>query len=358
VRSILHARAAVLAAFTALILYTYWPTLGVLSHKWLNDPQYSHGYLVPAFAAWLLWSRRSLLTSAPLQPSWWGIGLLLASILLRLAGTYLYFDWLDAVSLLPCLAGLFVLWRGRPALRWSWPALAFLLFMIPLPFRFESALAGPLQRIATLTSTYVMQTIGLPALAEGNTILLNQGRIGVVEACSGLSMLMIFFALSTAVALLIKRPLLDKALIVLGAIPIAVIANVARITVTGVAHELLSPEIAHAIFHDWAGWLMMPFALGLLWVELWILSRLIAEPTVSEPLTLAPPKPTQTPVLPAAAATLHRRRHHKHTGKQPRPNSNDAGITTEQANCLGTSGEGKTAFRDAGSPGGAARPSV
>jgi exosortase len=317
VRSIPYARAAVLGAFTALFLFTYWPTLGTLSDKWLHDPQYSHGYLVPIFAAWLLWSRRSQLASAPFRPNWWGIPLLLASILLHLAGAYIYFDWLDAVSILPCLAGLFVMWRGWPALRWSWPALAFLLFMIPLPFRFETALAMPLQRIATLTSTYVMQTIGLPALAEGNTILLNRGRIGVVEACSGLSMMMIFFALSTAVALLIKRPLLDKVVIILAAAPIAVIANVARITVTGVAHELLSPEIANAIFHDWAGWLMMPFALGLLWLVLWTLSRLLGVPTKTEPVALAPPKQTQTPT--PAPDKQQRRQHHKHAGKRPRP---------------------------------------
>lgn len=279
-------RTGILTALGGLVLWAYWPTLGVLGHKWLHDPQYSHGYLVPGFAVLLLWLRRSHLAGVHLRPSWWGVPLLLGGVLLRLAGAYLYFDWLDAVSLVPSLAGLFVLLGGWPALRWSWPALAFLLFMIPLPFRIETALAHPLQRIATKVSTYVMQTLGLPALAEGNTILLNRGRIGIVEACNGLSMMMVFFAISTAVALLINRPLLDKVVIVASAAPIAVIANVARIAATGAAHEFLSPEAANAIFHDWAGWLMMPLALGLLWLELWILSRLLAEPAKSDPMAL------------------------------------------------------------------------
>ncbi len=306
--SISYPRAAVLAAFSGLFVWAYWPTLGAMSHKWLRDPQYSHGYLVPVFAAWLLWSRRSLLDSRSLRAGWWGASLILASLLVRLVAANLYFDWLDAVSMLPGLAGLFVLLGGWQALRWSWPAVAFLVFMIPLPFRVETALAMPLQRMATQMSTYVMQTIGLPALAEGNTILLTHGRIGVVEACSGLSMMLLFFALSTAVAILIKRPVLDKVVIVLSAFPIAVVANVARITATGMAHELLSPEIAHNLFHDWAGWLMMPFALGLLGLELWVLSRLLGEPATTAPVAVGLPKPTSTSAADTPAKTPRRKR--------------------------------------------------
>src|SRR5690606_18419528 len=104
-----------------------------------------------------------------------------------------YVEWAEAAALVLTLAGLFALLGGRPALGWAWPALLFLLFMIPLPFRVEHALSHPLQRAATLGSTFVLQTVGLPALAEGNVIVLESGRIGVVEACSGLSMLLIFF---------------------------------------------------------------------------------------------------------------------------------------------------------------------
>jgi exosortase len=139
------------------------------------------------------------------------------------------------------------------------------------------ALTDPLQRIATLASTFALQTIGLPALADGNVILLNDVELGIVEACSGLRMLVIFFALSTAVVLVIKRRPWEKALLVASAVPIALVANVTRITVTGVLHETAGREIADAVFHDLAGWLMMPLALGLLWVELKLLSRLLLD---------------------------------------------------------------------------------
>ena len=130
---------------------------------------------------------------------------------MRLAGSYLFFDWLEAVSLLPVLAGAVLLLAGKKALWGSLPAIGFLGFMIPLPFQVETAMSHPLQRVATVVSTYVLQTLGRPAFAEGNVITVNEARIGVVEACNGLGMLLLFFALATAVAIICHRNLYEKA---------------------------------------------------------------------------------------------------------------------------------------------------
>src|SRR5262249_55987947 len=140
------------------------------------------------FSLFLLWQRRTMRAEVTWRPDWRGLPLLVAGVLLHLVGGSLYFDWLDAVSMLPCLAGVVVVMGGWPALRWCWPALAFLIFMVPLPYRIETALGQPLQRVATLGSTYILQTVGLTAFAEGNTIQMASGKIGVVAACSGLSM--------------------------------------------------------------------------------------------------------------------------------------------------------------------------
>jgi exosortase len=267
-------RSGILAGAGAVLglLWVYWPTLGDLLGRWGSDSQYSHGFLVPAFSVYLLWSRRGRLTPTLVRPSWWGLPILAAGLGLHLAGQYVYFDWLSAVSLLPCLAGLSVLAGGWAALRWAWPAVAFLVFMAPLPYRAEVALSGPLQRVATLASTYVLQTLGLMAFSEGNVIRLGEVRLGVVEACSGLSMLLTFFALSTAVALVIRRPPLDRALVFVSALPIALASNIIRISVTAVLHETVGSRVADLVFHDLAGWLMMPLALGFLWAELRLLS--------------------------------------------------------------------------------------
>src|SRR5262249_29724268 len=153
--------------------------------RWARDPQYSHGFLVPIIAGIMLYRRRLLLDTEKATPNRWGLLLTLAGLEMYLAAAYVYFEWLEGASLIPLLSGLLLLLGGWPTLRWAWPGVLFLFFMIPLPYQVQTALAGPLRSLATAASTYALQTIGLPALAEGNVIRLNEVRIGVVEACSG-----------------------------------------------------------------------------------------------------------------------------------------------------------------------------
>jgi exosortase len=284
-----------LALAGAGLLWAYWSTFAALERRWAQDPQYTHGYVVPVFALIVLWFRRQSFPAREVRPSWWGVPALVAGAGLRLAGAYFYLPWLDAGSLLPSLAGLVLVFGGAPALRWAWPGVAFLLFLVPLPHQADIFLANPLRRVATLASTYALQTLGVPALAEGNVIVMDELKVGVVEACSGLGMLMTFFALSTAVAFVIQRPLLDRAVVFLSAVPVAVLMNVARITVTVFLFRVASARLANAVFHDVAGWVMMPLALAVLWLELRFLSRLFVEAQrrgpVRVPLARGPARP-------------------------------------------------------------------
>jgi exosortase len=277
-----------LLAGVGAALWSYWTTLGEVAQRWAHDPQYSHGYLVPAFAVLILWLRRGRLRDSDRAPSWWGVVVLLLGVVGRLAGTRFSLDWLEDVALLPCLAGVCLTAGGRAAWRWAWPAVLFLFFMIPLPHRVAVAAAEPLQRLATVASCYALQTLGLPAVPEGNVILLNDSSIGIVEACSGLRMLVVFFALSTAVGLVIRRPLWERLVVVGSAVPIALFANLVRITATGVLHQTSDRQFAEDFFHDLGGWLMMPLALALLWVELKVLARLLPDPAPAVPIRVGP----------------------------------------------------------------------
>jgi exosortase len=201
---------------------------------------------------------------------------------MHLAGTYLYFDALAMGAFLPVLAGLSVCYGGTAMLRCVWPSIAFLAFMLPLPYRLEIALSQPLQRLATFCSTYTLQTLGFAAVSEGNVIIMNDVQIGVVEACSGLGMLVTFFAMTTATVLVVRRSLVETIIVVLSAIPIALVANVVRIAVTGALHGAIGGEVADIVYHDLAGWLMMPLALVLLWAEIRLLSILLCDPDPEE----------------------------------------------------------------------------
>jgi len=206
---------------------------------------------------------------------------------LHWAGGFFYYDWFSGLALLPILGGVALTLAGRPALRWCWPGIAFLFFMLPLPFSVEHALAFPLQQVATRASTYVLQTLGFPAVAEGNVIIMEESRIGVVEACNGLGMLVSFFALTTAVAMVIERHWLVKVFLILSAVPIALLANMVRIAATGIVAETVGMNVADQVFHGVPGWFIMPLlALGLLWIELNLMSHLWVELPSESPVSV------------------------------------------------------------------------
>jgi exosortase/archaeosortase family protein len=165
--------------------------------------------------------------------------------------------------------------------------------MIPLPAAAQGMLSAKLQAIATQMSGFVIQTVGIPAMVVGHTVQIKGAPepLDVAQACSGLRMLMLFFALSVGMAVIVKRPLWEKLLIVASAVPIAVIANVVRISMTGILGEAARACLTDAthtchVIHDWAGYLMMPLGLALLWAELVLLSKLLIEPLPDRPLVV------------------------------------------------------------------------
>jgi exosortase len=283
------------------LFWSLWPALSAMADRWSSDPRYAHGYFVPMFSLALLWMRRArLMGGMKSRKSTWGLAFVGLGAVLQLIGGYFRVNTLESLALLPYIVGLSLLFGGWRALEWAWPAIAFLIFMIPLPWRVENALGPPLQSIATMISTYLLQTIGFMAFAEGNVIQLNEARIGVVEACSGLSMLITFIALSTASALVVKRPLLDRIVLVVSSVPVALLANIIRITVTGILHATIGGHAADTFYHDLAGWLMIPLALVLYWLEIWVLSHIFIETKheasqvfdLLRPVRLPSPKPT------------------------------------------------------------------
>jgi exosortase len=149
--------------------------------------------------------------------------------------------------------------------------------MVPIPFSAETWLSVPLQRIATKLSTEVLVTLGQPALAEGNTIWLGDNQLGIEEACSGLRILVGIYALAFAFVLFSRWSWWQKALALVAALPIAIVANVTRIVVTGLLYQYSTGEAARHFMHDFSGLVMIPFAAALFWMFLIYLDRLFPE---------------------------------------------------------------------------------
>ena len=267
-----------LAALAALLGWAYWPMLGVFFDKWSNDPQYSHGFLVPFFSAYLLWQawKDGPLVTRPMPVV--GLGLLALTLGMRAVAGGLLFHQLDAAALLLSLLAVAVAAGGVPLLKRVAPAVLFLGFMVPLPFELERNVGQPLKDAATVSSTFLLQTLGQPAVRDGNLILIDEVRLGVVDACSGLKMLVTFAAFSVGAVLVMRRTLFEKFMVVLGIAPVAILANVIRITATGLVYAGTESEDTRRMSHDLFGYLMMVIGMALLGAEVWALRRLVVDP--------------------------------------------------------------------------------
>lgn len=252
-------------------------------NRWTTEPQYSHGFAIPIMALGLGWSSRHRFQSGSARSNTFGLAMIVVGIVGHVAAVFFYAEAIDAISFLLIVTGTTLLIWGRRAFAGLWPAVVFLGFMLPLPFQIERALSGPLQILGASESAWYIQTFGIPAIAQGNTILMGDTRLGVAEACSGLRMLMVFFAISTAAVIVSNRTAWEKLLMLISALPIALICNVVRIVATAVAHQSLGRATADLVFHDLSGWLMMPLAMLLLFLELKLLDCLFVEAGDSRP---------------------------------------------------------------------------
>jgi exosortase len=279
-------------ALGVVFLWFHWESFRNLWAAWKQE-DYGHGYFVVPFSLFLLWWRRDMILSHALKGSWWGLVFFGLWALMRWAAVYFNYLSVPEYAMLPFFAGVALLVGGWRALLWAWPAIFFLFFMIPLPGALQGLVSQQLQGLAARLSLIVIQTIGIPAVGQGHVLQLSDAPepLDVAQACSGLRMMMLFCAICIGAALIVRKPLWERLLIVASAAPIAVISNVIRIVLTGVVTEiarawpsLITYENAMHYTHNWAGYLMMPIGLLLLLGEMWLLSKLLIPPPPDRPL--------------------------------------------------------------------------
>ena len=268
---------AVSLAVAAALIWSYWQTFQRLVEAWENEPDYSHGYLVIPFALYFLWARRDSAPGLSRRFAWVGAILITLSIGIRYFAAMVFIDAIDAWSMLIFITGAVLLITGWRFLCWASPSIAFLFFMIPLPYKAERFFSLPLQKTATKLSGWALQFLGQPAIAEGNTILLGDHTLEVEQACSGLRIFVGIVALAFAYLVLVRRSWLERSLLILSIVPIALAANATRIVATGLLYQYTTTDIAHKFSHDLAGWLMIPFAAALFGLFLLYLSKLIRD---------------------------------------------------------------------------------
>jgi len=249
-----------------LVAAVYYQVLGKLATDWWQIPDFSHGFLVPVFAAYLVWEKRSVLRGTKIAPAWSGIAVMALGIAVLLLGVYGAELFLSRVSLLILLAGLVLCFGGWELLKELRFVLLVLLLAIPIPAIIFNEITLPLQILASKLASALLPLFGVPVLREGNVIELPAMKLEVAEACSGIRSLVSLFTLSIFYGYFLEKSFWRRALLALASIPIAIAANAVRILGTGLCVQYWDPDKAVGFFHEFSGWVMFLVSLAGLFI--------------------------------------------------------------------------------------------
>lgn len=276
---------AALGLLLLALLWSHLPALREMWAFWRQNEDYSVGMLVPLMAVYFAWSDRARLRATPVRPAFAGLLVLALAEALRQAGIYYGSASGERYAVVVAIAGVVLLSCGWAMLRRSAAVLAFLLLMPPLPARIHEAIALPLQNLATTLSVFALETFGYFVVREGNVLRLgDDALVAVEEACGGLRMLTAFVFVAAVLALLLERPRWQRATMLVASIPIAVASNAIRVVATSIVVAASGNSTVIAVFHEWAGYAMMPLALGFNMALLYGMARLIRpEPAEAGP---------------------------------------------------------------------------
>jgi exosortase len=254
-------------AVVLLLLFALYLRVGIkLVVDWYNIADYSHGFLVPLFSAFLLWDKRSQIAATPIRPSWAGVPFVALGLLILIFGIYGVDLFTTRFSFVVLVASLVWTFFGSAMLRTLRFPILVLLLAIPFPAIIFNQITFPLQLMASRLASMILPLLGVPTLQEGNVIQLPIMKLEVAEACSGIRSLMSLFTLAVFYGYFLEKTTARRIILALASIPIAVAANVARIVGTGLCVQYWDPSKALGFFHEFSGWVMFLVSLGCLYL--------------------------------------------------------------------------------------------
>src|SRR5580658_8634818 len=254
------------ALICVLMAAVYYHVLAKLVIDWYEIPDFSHGFLVPIFAAYLVWVKRKALLDTKITPTWIGIVVIALGLLVLLLGVYGAELFLTRVSLVILLAGLALAFGGWQLLKELRFPLLVLLLAIPIPAIVFNQITIPLQFLASKLASALLPLFEVPVLREGNVIELASMKLEVAEACSGIHSLISLFTLAIFYGYFLEKSTMRRVILALASIPIAIAANAVRIVGTGLCVQYWDPDKAMGFFHEFSGWVIFLVSLGCLYI--------------------------------------------------------------------------------------------
>jgi exosortase D (VPLPA-CTERM-specific) len=245
-----------------------------LVKRWTVQEEYSHGFLIPVVAAWLIWTRRHVVLASFGQPSWMGVLLILLAMMMHTVGSLSAIFILSQLAFIVALLGITLVTGGFSLLRTTFFPIVFLTFAIPLPYFIDATLSLNLQLVSSQLGVFFIRLFGTPVYLDGNLIDLGNYKLQVVDACSGLRYLYPLFSLSFLAAYLFNAPIWQRASILLSSIPITIAMNGFRIGIVGVTMDRWGPRVADGALHFFEGWIIFFASALLLAFETYLLALL------------------------------------------------------------------------------------
>jgi exosortase len=252
-----------IAWFGLLIMACYAPVLKAMVTQWGSDPDMGHGFFVPVIAGYIVWQKRNELVAIKPQPNWWGLAVVMIGAVQLIVGTLGVELFLSRTSFVIVLIGAVWLLGGDLMLKKLAFPLFLLFFMVPIDAVIYNQITFPLQLLASRLADGALTLIAVPVLREGNILELPNQRLSVVEACSGIRSLLSLTFLSLVYGYFFEQKAWIRVVLFLSTVPIAIVANSSRVTITGVLTQV-KPDAAEGFFHEAEGWVIFMVALGIL----------------------------------------------------------------------------------------------
>jgi exosortase len=252
-----------IAWFGALLITCYAPILWILIKRWDADPDMGHGFFVILIAGFIVWQRRLELAAIKPRPNLWGVLLVVWGACQLLIGTLGAELFVSETSLVITVAGVVLTLGGTVMLRKLAFPLFLLIFMIPIPAIIYNKITFPLQILASRLAENALTVMLIPVVREGNVLELPNQKLSVVEACSGIRSLLSLTFLSLVYGYFFERRSWLRIVLFLATVPIAIVANASRVTLTGILTQV-KPELAEGFFHTASGWVIFMVALAIL----------------------------------------------------------------------------------------------
>jgi exosortase len=258
---------------SVLLAVIYGPLLYWLASTWYYDADMGHGFFVPVIAGYIAWQKRNKIEGLVAKPNWWGLAVMVW------AGIQFYLGMLGAelftarTSLVISIAGAVLLLGGTEYFKIFKFPIFLLFFMVPIPSVVYNNLTFPLQLRASEMAESAISFLQIPIIREGNVLELASQKLNVVEACSGIRSLLTLTFLSLVYGYFCEKRTWIRVTLFFSTIPIAILANAGRVTLTGVFANY-NPALAEGLFHEGEGWVIFMVAFAILAVFHQVLARL------------------------------------------------------------------------------------